>query len=30
LLEISGSRSIFIGDSYILHYGTNIVSRTGN
>jgi len=32
LLEISGSHSIFIGDSYILHYGTGnkIVSRTGN
>jgi len=30
LLEISGSHSIFIGDSYILHHGNDIVSCTGN
>jgi len=30
LLEISGSHSNFIGVIYILHYGNEIVSRTGN
>jgi len=30
LLVISGSHSIFIGVSYILHHGNEIVSRTGN
>jgi len=29
-LEISGSHSISIGDSYIVHYGNSMVSCTGN
>jgi len=30
LLEISGSHSNIISDSYIIHYGNELVSRTGN
>ena len=30
LLEISGSHSNIISDSYIFHYGNELVSRTGN
>ena len=30
LLEISGSHSDIISDSYIFHYGNELASRTGN
>jgi len=30
LLEISGSHSNIISDSYVFHYGNELVSRTGN
>ena len=30
LLEISGSLSNIISDSYVFHYGNELVSRTGN
>ena len=30
LLEISGSHSNIIRDSYVFHYGNELVSRTGN
>jgi len=30
LLEISGSHPNIISDSYIFHYGNELVSRTGN
>ena len=30
LLEISGSHSNIISDSYVFHYGNKLVSRTGN
>jgi len=30
LLEISGSHSNIISDSYVSHYGNELVSRTGN
>jgi len=30
LLEISGSHSNIISDSYIFHCGSELVSRTGN
>jgi len=30
LLEISGSYSNIISDSYVFHYGNELVSRTGN
>jgi len=30
LLEISGSHSNIISDSYVFHYGNELVSRTGS
>ena len=30
MLEISGSHSNIISDSYVFHYGNELVSRTGN
>ena len=30
LLEISGSHSNIISDSYVFHYSNELVSRTGN
>ena len=30
LLEISGSHSNIVSDSYVFHYGNELVSRTGN
>jgi len=30
LLEISGSHSNIISDSYVFHYANELVSRTGN
>ena len=30
LLEISGSHSDIISDSYVFHYGNELASRTGN
>jgi len=30
LLEISGSPSNIISDSYVFHYGNKLVARTGN
>ena len=30
LLEISGSHSNIISDSYVFHYGNELVSHTGN
>jgi len=30
LLEISGSHSTIISDSYVFHYGNELVSRIGN
>ena len=30
LLEISGSHSNIISDSYVFHYGNELISRTGN